>query len=216
MTATFDMSHLDTTDDKFSYWKWEIDRWGDPTGVSTPEPGAWQIVTNEANDVVFGVWGYWGTDGSAGAPPVEVGDETSYLLSISFDQPVKNLDFALNGINGFIKPIDGFNSADILTIAPSLNGVPQGSPSYSGAGDAFTRSGNVLTGDYDNQIVGVFGGQHVSDQGSIRIRLADSVDRVDLILVNRAGHANLSEFQNGLQTFSYSVSDLTFTYDPAP
>lgn len=214
VTATFDISHLGTTDDKFSYWKWEIDRWGDPTGLSTPLPGAWQVVTNEANDIVFGVWGYWGNDGSAGQPPVEVGDSTSYKLAISFDQPVDNLKFDLNGVNGFIKSVDGFNSRDLLTIQTSLDGDEQGSAVYSNEGDAFTRSGNVLTGDYTNQIVGVFGGQHVSDQGSLTIQLTETVDQVELILVNEAGHFDLQQFQDGLQTFSFSVSDLSFSYEP--
>lgn len=212
VTATFEIEHLGTTDDKFGYWKWEIDRWGDPDGLSTPEPGAWQIVTNEANDVVFGVWGYWGTDGSAGSPPVAIGDETSYQVSITFDKPVKNLDFDLGGINGFLKPIDGFNSQDIMTIATSLGGVSQGAATYSNEGDAFTREGNVLTGDYGSQIVGVYGGQHVSDQGVISIHLADTIDRVDLTLINRAGHPDPAQYQDGLQTFSFSISDLVFTH----
>ena len=215
VTAVLSMEHLGTTDDKFGYWKWEIDRWGDPAGLSTPEPGAFQIVTNEANDVVFGLWGYWGTDGSPGSPPVNVGDETTYRFSVAFDRPVKDLDFFLSGINGFLKPIDGFNSQDILTIEPSLNGVAQGSPVYSNPGDAFTRSGNVLTGDYDNQIVGVYGGQHVSDHGTIQVRLGDTVDRLDFTLINRAGHNNLAAFQNGLQTFSFAIGNLSFTYEPA-
>ena len=84
---------------------------------------------------------------------------------------------------------------------------------YANEGDAFDRSVNVLTGDYETQIVGVFGGQHVSDQGSLNIQLTQEVDRVDLILVNRAGHADPAQFQNGLQTFSYSIGDLSFRYE---
>jgi hypothetical protein len=46
-----------------------------------------------------------------------------YQFSVAFDRHVKDLDFSLNGINGSLKPIDGFNTAEIITIEPSLDGV---------------------------------------------------------------------------------------------
>ncbi len=54
--VTLKLRHLGTTRERFTYSKWEIDRWGDPEAIFTPEPGAWRVVTNQANDVVFALW----------------------------------------------------------------------------------------------------------------------------------------------------------------
>lgn len=79
--------------------------------------------------------------------------------------------------------------------------------------DSFTPERKIVTGDYDTQIVGEFGSQHVSDKGSIQLRLGDTVNRIDFTLMNRTSHNNLVESQDGLQTFPFSIGDLNFTYD---
>ena len=104
VTASFDLTHLGTTGNKFSYSKWEINQWGDPAGILLPS-GSWKMVTNSQNKVVLGLWGYWG----GGGIPVAIGDQTSYQLAITFDEPVSNLDFMLGGLNALIKQADGFN-----------------------------------------------------------------------------------------------------------
>ena len=82
-------------------------------------PGSWQMVSNSQNDVVLGLWGYWG----GGGVPVAAGDQTSYQLTITFDETVSNLDFALCGINALVKETDGFKSFDILTVSSYLDDV---------------------------------------------------------------------------------------------
>jgi len=209
--GTFQIDHLGTTGNKLSHSKWEIDRWGDPTGVSA-QLGSWQILSNSQNAVVFGVWGYWGTDGSANGPRVAVGDQTSYRLSVKFNRPVESLGFFLNGINALLKPEAGFNSQDILTVDSFLGSTPQGSPGYSQEGNAFTRSNNTLAGDFAVQIRNGYSGQHISDQGSVKVKFAQPVDRVELTLVNRADNPVPADYQNGLQTYSFSIGDLSFRY----
>lgn len=212
VTGTFQIDHLGTTGNKFSYSKWEIDRWGDPTGTFTPQPGSWQIMSNAQNAIVFGVWGYWGTDGTANGPRVDVGDQTSYLLTVRFSRPVENLNFFLNGINALLKPEAGFNSQDIVSVSSFLGSVPQASPSYSHEGNAFTRSGDTLSGDYAVQIRNGYTGQHISDQGSVKVQFTQPVDRVEITMVNRAGNPVPAEYLNGQQTYSFSMGDLNFRY----
>lgn len=211
VTASFQLDHLGTTGNKFSYSKWEINRWGDPNGVFTA-PGSWQMVSNSLNDVVFGIWGYWGTENIGSTTAVAIGDQTSYRLTINFSRTVEDLGFFLNGLNALIKPESGFNSQDILTVESYLGTVAQGNPAYSQAGNAFTRSGDTFTGDYAVQINNGFSGQHISDQGSVKVKFSQPVDRVVLTLVNRAGHLTPSQFQGGQQTFSYSLGGLDFRY----
>lgn len=207
VTATFDLTHVATSNDRFSYSQWEIHRWGDPQSLALPL-GSWQTVSNGSNDIVLGLWGYWGGDS-----PLAIGDQTEYQLAITFDQPVRNLNFALNGINALIKEVDGFNSFDILTLTSFLGSTPQGAPTYSQEGNAFIRVGNTFTGDFTNQISGVYGGQHVSDAGSVRVRFQETIDKVVLNLVNRAAHPIPTSFQSGQQTWSFSLGDLSFDYD---
>lgn len=208
VNVTFDLNHVATTGNAFSYSQWEIHRWGDPNGIILPT-GSWQMVSDSQNNIVLGLWGYWG----GGGVPLASGDQTSYELILSFDQPVRNLDFALCGINALVKSGDGFNSFDILTVSSSLNSVAQPSPTYSQEGNAFTRSGDTFTGDFDNQIVGLFGGQHVSDAGCSRLSFGGPVDEVRLVIVNRAEHPTAGQFQGGQQTWSFSMGDLSFDYD---
>ncbi|MFT5191144.1 MAG: hypothetical protein ACI9DF_003921 [Verrucomicrobiales bacterium] len=65
-----------TTSGLTSYSKWEIDRWGDPTGELFA-PGSWQIVTSALNAVVLVLWGYWGGAGETTA----IGDRRYHVLS---------------------------------------------------------------------------------------------------------------------------------------
>jgi hypothetical protein len=205
VNATFTLEGLGTTGDKFSYSKWEIDRWGDPNGLLTP-PGNWQVTSNGLNDVVLSLWGYWGTDGSAGALPTEIGAQTSYRLRITFDRAVSDLQFQVNTVNALLS--GGLNSRDQLTIESALGGVAQPTPTFSDEGPGFTRAGNVLTGDFATQIGGGF--QNVTDEGSALIRLPGAVDEVTLTLVTTATHPDPAQFQGGQQNWSFSIGDLSF------
>lgn len=211
VTATFNIQHLGTTANKFSYSQWEINRWGDPNGVILPT-GSWQVVSNSTNDIVFAIWGYWGTDNSAGAPPVVIGDQTSYRLTISFNKTVDSLSFFMNGINALLKPESGYNSQDIITVQSFLGTTTQANPAFSQAGNAFTIAGNVLTGNFANQINNGFSGQHVSDQGSVKLSFPQPVDKVQITLVNRADHPTPASFMNGQQSYSFSLGNLSFRY----
>ncbi len=204
ITVAFDIEHLGTTSPLFSYSKWEIDKWGD-------DGSTFQVVTNANNDVVLGLWGYWGWDGLDTTPKVEIGDTTSYKVTMRFSEPVQDLQFQMNGINGFIKPSDGFNSRDILTISGLHDGASAASPLFSNPGIGFTINGNVLTGDYLNQIGGGLSGQHVTDDGSVNLTFTEPVDEVVFSLVNEAGHFDPQQFVDELQTWSFSIGDLSFS-----
>src|SRR5690606_2393065 len=92
------LTPLGTAPGLFSYSKWEIDRWGDPAGAILPK-GSWHVSSNSSNDVVLGLWGYWGWTGEVGAARIKPGDETGYQLSVRFDRPVEGLSFSLHGVN---------------------------------------------------------------------------------------------------------------------
>jgi hypothetical protein len=209
--GSFQLDHIATTGNKPSYSKWEIDRWGDPSGVHT-QLGSWQMMSNAANDIVLGIWGYWGTDGTANGPRVAVGDQTSYRITIRFNRPLENLSFFLHGINALLKPEAGFNSQDIVTVSSYLGTSQLPSPVYSQEGNAFTRTGDTLSGNFAVQINNGFSGQHISDQGSIKVQLVQPADRVELILVNRADHPVPASYQDGLQTYSFSIGRFDFRY----
>ncbi len=203
------MEHTGTTAGLISYSKWEINQWGDPTGVKFA-PGAWQVVTSAANDVVLGLWGYWGFSGAEGSQLTKIGDHTGYKLTIELSRPVERLSFPVNGINGFLKPVDGFNSGDRLAVKGSLNGTAIILPEITSQGPAYAVRDYVLTGDYVHQINDGISGQHMSDDGSAVIVFDQPVDRVELSLTNTAGHPDPAAFRSGLQTWSFSVGNLSY------
>ena len=205
VNATFSLEGLGTTGNKFSYSKWEIDRWGDPNGLLTP-PGSWQVTSNGFNDVMLGLWGYWGTDGSAGALPTVIGDQTSDRLRITFDCAVSDLQFQMNTINALLS--GGLNSNDQLTVESTFGGVVQPTATFSSEGPGFTRVGNVLTGDFATQIGGGF--QNVTDEGSAVVRFPGAAAEVTLTLVTTAAHPLPAQFQGGQQNWSFSIGDLLF------
>jgi hypothetical protein len=92
------------------YSKWELERWGDPSGAITP-PGSWQVVSNATKPVVLALWGSWGYGGT----PLTPGTSTSYKLQIDFERPVEDLNFQINGIDAFVSA-EGNNAFDKLTI----------------------------------------------------------------------------------------------------
>ena len=122
--VTFKLTHGGTSPGLFSYSKWEVERWGDPAGLTTP-PGSWQVVSSATNPIVFALWGYWGNGGTALIP----GATTSYQLQIDFDRPVEDLTFQINGIDA-LATASGNNAFDQLTITSSLEGIPQPSPDF--------------------------------------------------------------------------------------
>lgn len=204
---TLSLEHNHTTPGLTTYSKWEIDRWGDPSGQHYAE-GSWQVVTSAVNDVVLGLWGYWGGPGET----VALGDTTSYRLVLTFNHPVSNLEFPLYGINGFLKPSAGFNSGDELSVQGALEHTPV-AYTFAETGPAMTRVANGLVGNYAHQIDDGISGQHMSQDGAVRVHFQDPVDRVVLTLINRAGHLHPASFQNGLQTWSMSLGDLTFQHN---
>lgn len=91
--------------------------------------------------------------------------------------------------------------------------MPRGAPVYTREGNAFSRSGNVLIGDCNNQIVDPFGGQHMSDEESLQM-FTETIDEVRFILVNEARHPVQPLFGKAFQccVWSFSLSDLFFSY----
>lgn len=108
-----------------------------------------------------------------------------------------------------------------------------GLPGVLEEGTGFTRDGNRLDGDWFNRI-GLsndppwdIADQHVTSEGSIRLRFDDPVDRVALTLTNTAENPT-GTFQTGFddpdtpdtqeqwQTWAFSVGDLQFTTIPEP
>ncbi len=55
-------------------------------------------------------------------------------------------------------------------------------------------------------------GQHMSNEGSCRARFPEAVNRVVLTFINRAKHPDPTAFQNGMQTWSMALGNLTFTH----
>lgn len=215
LPVRFELEHLGTTAGYGSYSKWEIDRWGDPNGQMFAS-GSWQVVSNATNDVVLACWGYWGWPLAEGGPKLHIGDSTSYRLRLKFAQAVSDLSFQINGINGFIKPSAGYNSGDRLTVTSSLLGVPRADPVFSEQGPSFTRVGAALTGDFNRQIDGGISGQHVSNDGSVRVTFPGLVDQVELNLVNTANHYDATQFKDGTQTWSFSIGQLNFRHGAGP
>ncbi len=146
--------------------------------------------------------------------------------------PASDLEFQINGINALTKPV-AFNSNDSLMVEAFLGDSMTGLPGVFEEGTGFTRDGNRLDGDWFNRI-GLsndppwdIADQHVTSEGSIRLRFDDPVDRVALTLTNTAENPT-GTFQTGFddpdtpdtqeqwQTWAFSVGDLQFTTIPEP
>ncbi len=235
--VTFTLGHQSTSSGMDSASQWNINRW--PVAPLFHEStGNFQISTNENNDVVLGLYGFYGDNGFDGTTPPneitqpQIGDAVSYTLSLDFDTPVRELGFEVNGINALGKS-NGFNSNDALLVEAFLGDTPAASPSYSSEGPGFIRTGDLLEGNWDHQIglandpPYVEATHHVTNEGSVRIEFSEPVDRVDLTLTNTAEFPNgtfLSGFdspntpdtQESLQTWSFSVGDVGFTTIPEP
>ncbi len=211
--VTLTLRHGGTAEGLYTYSKWEIDRWGDPTGEHFAE-GSWQVVSNEVNDVVLGLWGYWGWTGLPGDPRTAPNDETDYELTLTFDRPAHALSVPLNGINGFLKPENGYNSRDELLVKGYLDDVLQAGPVFDSVGPAVHVDGKRLLGNFGHQINHPVSGQHTSDDGSVMVRFEEPVDRVVLTLSNVATHPVAAQFQDESQTWSYSIGELVFENAP--
>ena len=205
--AALTLQHDQSTPNLTTYSKWEIDQWGDPTGEFFA-PGSWQIVTDSANSVVLGLWGYWGGPGETAA----IDDFTCYRIILDFDHPVHDLNLPMHGINGFLKPTSGFNSGDEVEVSATRYGLAVDSPTYTDKGRAIKQVGSRLVGDFAHQIDDGISGQHMSNDGSCQARFTEAVDRVVLTFINRAGHPDPVAFKTGMQTWSMALGDLTFTH----
>lgn len=233
--VTFQLEHNSTSSGMDSASQWSINRWPPPPSFTE---GNFNVVTNANNDIVLGLYGFYGENGfTASTPPNEItipveGDTVSYTLSIGFEAPVSTLSFDMNGINALTKTT-GFNSQDFMLVEAFLGTSAAGSPQYSNEGPGFVRQGDELIGDWFNRI-GLdnpepydLADQHVTDEGSVTLTFTDPVDRVDLTMTNVAKN-EVGPFSPGfdepatpdteerLQTWAYSVGDLTFTTIPEP
>ena len=225
-TLSFKLVHQGASSGMFSYSQWIIERWpgiGDPV-VKTE----YNTASNANNDVAFSMFGYYGEDGAGPRTLPTDGDFDSYSLSISFDQPVTDLSFDVNSINALIKN-NGFNSQDILTIRGSLNGEFVSIPSFLPASEgdqAYVIAGDTLTGDFDHGLVlnAPDPGHHVTDSGTVGVTFTSVVDTIEIIMKSVATTVPPNEFQPGyvqtnggvVQTWLFSVGDLTFTTVPEP
>ena len=203
--VTLTLSHASTSRNMFSYSKWEIDRWGDPEGIWA-EPGAWQVVSNAANDVVFGIWGYWGWDGAAGSPHLVANDSTSYDLTLTFNRPVSELTIPLHGLNALFVP-GSSNTTDELTAQAFLSETPLAAMSLGSLGQGLVRQGSGIAGNMSRP----FGAsQSYYDEGSMVLRSNEKLDRVVLRFTNRAFTPSPGNFANGQQAWSFSLGRLSF------
>lgn len=70
--------------------QWGINRWPTPPAFK-PDSGDSNIVTNAQNNVVLGMWGYYGDNGSHANPSdrtiPQIGDSTSYRITLDFGSP---------------------------------------------------------------------------------------------------------------------------------
>lgn len=235
--VTFTLDHRHTTSGMDSASQWAINRWPEAPNFS-PDSGNFHIVSNGDNDIVLGLYGFYGDDGfTANTPADEItipqeGDSVAYSLSLGFDTPVSDLQFEINNINALTKPT-GFNSSDELLIEAFVGGSGTASPNYLRDGSGYVRDGDVLGGNWFNRI-GLFNeppyetaDQHVTSEGSVLLRFETPVDLVTLTLTNVAENAP-EPFQPGfddpdtpnteerLQTWAFSVGDLHFTTIPEP
>jgi hypothetical protein len=174
----------------------------------------------------------------------QIGDSVTYTLSLQFATPVSTLGFQFNNMNALSK-VTNFNSRDTLVVAGFLGSATTASPTYSNEGAGFIRTGDTLDGDWDNRI-GLnnpspydIADQHVTNEGSVNLEFTSPVDLVTLTLTNTAEDnstpINAEEQAGGvgvfspgfddpgtpdseerLQTWSFSVGDLTFTTIPEP
>ncbi len=205
---TVTLSHTGTSRDLFTFSKWEIDRWGDPTGQLTSDKGSWQVVSNAANDVVLGVWGW---DGAVGTPRVIPNESTTYEISLTFDRPVTNLELPLQGINALFTN-NGYNCLDGLSLQGYLGNQPIGPVRFEQLSAGVKKSGVGLTGIANNPV-----GSDTStyDEGSVRVIASKKLDRIVLSLPNRALTQTTGTFQNGQQAWSLSLGELSFENEPA-
>ncbi|MFT5191145.1 MAG: hypothetical protein ACI9DF_003922 [Verrucomicrobiales bacterium] len=134
-------------------------------------------------------------------------------MILEFDRPVHDLVLPLHGINGFLKAAKRFNSGDELEIAAFLGAEPSESPNYDAMWPAMKKVGNKLVGDFSRQIDDGISGQRMSNDGSCKAVFPPAVDHVVLTLINRAGHPNPGQFQDGQQTWSMGLGDMTFTHE---
>lgn len=174
----------------------------------------------------------------------QIGDSVTYTLSLQFETPVTTLGFQINNINALSK-VTNFNSRDSLAVAAFLGGDAVASPTYSDQGSGIIISGDQLDGDWDNRI-GLnnpspydVADQHVTDEGSVNLEFGEAVDRVTLTLTNiaedNASPVTQEEIDGGvgvfspgfdddftpdteerLQSWAFSVGDVTFTTIPEP
>ncbi len=244
--VTFELSHEGTTSNMDSASVWAVNRWPAPPAEIVNVNGVDQfvgdfnVVSNANNDVVLGLAGFYGEFGPSGVnTEAAEGDSTIYKLTLTFDVPVIGLDFQVIGINALAKE-NGFNSNDLFTIEAFLGRDAAASPTYSNEGAGFIRSGDELVGDWDNRIgtapsdpngFDLEGqAQHISDAGAVQLNFGEAVDSVALTLTSVAESIRpdengnyptdrprqYSSGSNGLQTWAFSVGDLSFTTIPEP
>ena len=247
--VTFQVEHNSTSSGMDSASQWVINRWP-PEPDFNPANGEFNVTTNANNDVVLGLYGFYGENGFDSNTPANeitiptIGDSVSYTLSLSFATPVTTLDFQINNINALSK-VTNFNSKDSLLVAAFLGGADAASPTYSNEGTGIDRTGDLLVGDWDNRI-GLnnpapydVADQHVTNEGSVNLSFTSPVDRVTLTLTNIAednatpitaeeiaggvgtfspgfDDASTPDVEERLQTWSFSVGDLSFTTIPEP
>lgn len=246
---TVQLDHNNTSSGMDSASQWVINRWP-PSPDFNPANGEFNVVSNANNDVVLGLYGFYGENGFDASTPAsevtvpQIGDSVTYTLSLEFAVPVTTLGFQINNINALSK-VTNFNSRDSLTVAGFLGADATASPTYSDQGSGITRTGDQLEGDWDNRI-GLnnpspydVADQHVTDEGSVNLEFGEAVDRVTLTLTNIAEDNSTpvtqEEIDGGvgifspgfdddgtpdveerLQTWSFSVGDVTFTTIPEP
>jgi hypothetical protein len=175
------LSHVSTSRNLFSFSKREVDRWGDPEGVLA-QPGAWQVVSNGANDVVLGVWGYWGWGGAAGSPHLVSNESTSYEPGLTFERPVTDLSLSLHGLNALLAP-GSSNMKDELTAQAFFKAAPVAGVSFETLGQGMVRQGNGVSGNVSKP----FGAsKNYFDEGSVVLRFNEKTDKVVLRFTNRA------------------------------
>lgn len=230
-SVTFTLDHRNTTGGMVSASQWTVNRWPEP--AYEPETGDFNVVTNGNNDVVLSMYGYYGENGADDISTVpRVGDSTTYQLSLDFAQSVSQLEFEVNGINALTKST-GFNSRDTLVVEGFLGNSAVPEPDFLAEGTGFVRDGNVLDGDWlnriglDNEPPYDLADQHITSEGSLRLRFDGPVDRVFLTLSNTAENPidtfapgfddpNTPDTEERWQTWAFSVGDLSFHTIPEP
>ena len=113
-----------------------------------------------------------------------------------------------------------------------MGGTDAGSPDCTNEGTGYIRNIDELVGDWDNRIglnnpaTHDIADQHVTDEGSVNLTFTDPVDLVTLTITNVAANqidaALFENFNDGstanqaLQTWAFSVGDVSFTTIPEP